>query len=93
MHKIKARSIKRNEGGKFNGDTGLMENPCKGVMKFDESESLTGVAHYDGMDDCWIMTNAEKEALISGKSWLLPDSTRQALKILHTQILDLLEEK
>ena len=79
MHRVKCRNVKRNEGGKFNGDTGLMENPCKGVIKFAETEPLTKVAHYDGMDDCWVMTNEEKEALTSGKNMLVSFEFMQRL--------------
>lgn len=74
MHKVKARKINRNESGKFNGDTGLMENPIKGIIKFDDTLPLTQVAHYDGLDDAWIMTNEEKEALTSGKNLMIPAS-------------------
>ncbi len=80
MHKVKSRKINRNESGKFNGDTGLMENPIKGIIKFDDTLPLTQVAHYDGMDDCWIMTNEEKEALTSGKNLMIPASF--ALKLI-----------
>ena len=92
MHKVKTRNVKRNEGGKFNGDTGLMENPCKGVIKFEESLPLTDVAHYDGLDDCWILTNAEKEALTSGKNWLMPESSRQKILLAIDALKDSLTE-
>lgn len=92
MHKIKARKINRNESGKFNGDTGLMENPIKGIMKFDDTLPLTEVAHYDGLDDCWILTNAEKEALTSGKNWLMPESSRQKILLAIDALKDSLTE-
>lgn len=93
MHKVKARKINRNESGKFNGDTGLMENPIKGIIKFDDTLPLTQVAHYDGMDNCWIMTNEEKETLTSGKNWLMPEASRQKILLAIDALKDSLTEE
>lgn len=90
MHKIKVRNLKRNEVGKFDPDVSDWRNPYKAVIKFEDLIKLPELAHYDGSDDCVIMTNAEYGALTSGKNYLVPSEIVEGLKTVSHMTLDLL---
>lgn len=92
MHKVKVVGVKRLESGKFNGDTGEMENPVKGVIKWGRDVHLTEAGLYDSCEAI-LMTVAEYENLTSGKDWSMSESTRQGIRALATTLLDFLEEK
>lgn len=93
MHKIKIVGVRTLETSKFDGETGEMENPCKATLKWDRSVKLTEAGLYNNMDTI-IMSQAEYEALTSGKEgYIMPDTVRQALITAINVMKDLLEEK
>jgi len=73
MNKVKIVGIKTLESGKFNGDTGEMENPAKGTIKFEKGITLREAAIYNN-EDAVILTVPEYEALTSGKNLMIPAS-------------------
>ena len=93
MHKIKVRNLKRNEVGKFDPEIAGWRNPYKAVIKFDDLLKLPELAHYDGTDDCWILTATEYEALTSGKNWLMPEKSRQSILLAIDALKDALAEQ
>jgi len=88
MHKIKVRNLKRNEVGKFDPEIAGWRNPYKAVIKFDDLLKLPELAHYDGTDDCWILTATEYEALTSGKNLSVPETVLDRLEGFGMQLAD-----
>jgi len=91
VHKVKIVGVKTLESGKFNGDTGEMENPCKGIIKWDKSIEITEAGKYNNKD-CIILTTAEYEAIASGRNTIVPTEFIGALKTIGTAVLDLVQE-
>ncbi len=92
MHKIKVRNLKRNEVGKFDPEISDWRNPYKAVIKFEDTKKLPELAHYDGIDDGWIMTNEEYEALTSGKFIAVSAKFMEYISLLGTVVEDMKAE-
>jgi len=91
MHKVKIVGVRSLETGKFDGETGEMSNPAKGIVKWAGDVQLTEAAVYDKRDAV-IMSIAEYEALTSGKDYLRPFELVESLKTVTTLLLDLLKD-
>ena len=92
MHRVKIVGVRTLETSKFDGESGEMENPCKGTIKWDKKIPLTEAGMYNNTD-AWIMSDSEKQALTEGKSYLMPEHVKQGLKMVATTILDLLSDE
>lgn len=91
MHKVRIVGVKTLETGKFSGESGEMENPCKATVKWDKKIQITEAGIYNNTE-AWLLTDAEHQALTEGKNYLMPEHVRQGLRTIATAILDLLSD-
>lgn len=91
MHKVRISGVRTLEAAKFNGDTGEMENPSKGTIKWGQTVPLTEAALYNNTES-WLLTDAEFQALTGGKNYSVPVSFIHGLKNIMSIGVDMLNE-
>lgn len=91
MHRVRIVGVKTLESGKFNGDTGEMENPCKGTIKWEKAIPLTEAGRYNNTEAV-ILTQEEYDALTSGKKLILDMRFLDFFKTIRTVADDAITE-
>lgn len=96
MHKVTIVGVGTLQTGKFDADKAEFVNPVKAAIKWDLNVDLAEVAIYNNCGvgtkaKAVLLTEEEYEALISGKSWIMPEQIFQSVKTAITVLKDLID--
>lgn len=97
MHKVTIRGVGTSQVSKFDSEKAQWVNPVKAAINWDENIDVieAGIYNNAGIGDkpkAIIMTEAEYQALTSGKSWFMPETSRQKILLAIDALKDALTE-